>query len=146
MTCGPEPDRFDRMLVVLDGSAAGQRALRWSLALSGRLEAGLTALAVEGSLPRYAALAGEVDDERRRRDAKSQRLLDDACAQAEELEVDFMSERRAGRAAGAITRYAESHGHDLIVIGQQDCLLRRLIGSTAERVARRAHCPVVVIR
>lgn len=55
---------------------------------------------------------------------------------------------RTGRADRAIVGLAEELGADLIVIGTHPTgVLQRLLGgSTAERIARNAPCPVVVVR
>lgn len=47
-----------------------------------------------------------------------------------------------------ITEYAEQNGFDLIVLPShgRTGMKRLLIGSTAERVVRFAHCPVLVLR
>lgn len=53
-----------------------------------------------------------------------------------------------GDPAHAIAEYAEQNSADLIVIpshGRRG-LTRLLMGSTAERVVRLAHCPVLVLR
>ena len=53
----------------------------------------------------------------------------------------------AGHAAEIITHYAKAHGHDLIVVGHRGHFLGDyLLGSTADRVAHHAHCPVMVVR
>ncbi|PAY21168.1 universal stress protein UspA [Rhodopirellula sp. SM50] len=51
-------------------------------------------------------------------------------------------------AAHGITEYAEHHAFGLIVLPShgRTGMKRLLIGSTAERVARLAHCPVLVLR
>lgn len=53
-----------------------------------------------------------------------------------------------GDAAGTIARHARDHGFDLIVAGThgRTGLQRVLLGSVAEKVARHAPCPVLVVR
>jgi nucleotide-binding universal stress UspA family protein len=53
-----------------------------------------------------------------------------------------------GSPATEITKYAEEHDTDLIVLPShgRTGLARLMIGSVAERVVRLAHCPVLVIR
>lgn len=53
-----------------------------------------------------------------------------------------------GPPSETIVRYAEDHGHDLIVLGShgRTGLSRWLLGSVAEQVVRRASCPVLVVR
>ncbi|MFK7817339.1 MAG: universal stress protein [Planctomycetaceae bacterium] len=53
-----------------------------------------------------------------------------------------------GDAGTEITRYAEEQNADLIVIPSHGYhgMNRWLLGSTAERVIRHAHCPVYVLR
>jgi nucleotide-binding universal stress UspA family protein len=52
-----------------------------------------------------------------------------------------------GPPADTIVAYAREHGHDLIVIGShgRTGVSRWLLGSVAERVVRRATCPVLVV-
>lgn len=48
-----------------------------------------------------------------------------------------------------ILAYAESHGVNLIVMGSHgmtSLVEKIMVGSVAEKVVRRAHCPVVVVR
>ena len=61
--------------------------------------------------------------------------------------VDVSTDLVPGHAAEVITHYARAHGHDLIVIGHRGHFLGDyLLGSTADRVAHHAHCPVMVVR
>jgi universal stress protein F len=148
------PYRFTSVLVAIDGSVVAidgphyaSKALDCALSIAEALEADVTALAVEGRLPKYAASLGEVDEVKREKDAFFDRVLSDAVAVAATRGVDLATARVAGHAAQAISHYAKSHGHDLIVLGQRDHILRGyLLGSTADRVAHHAHCPVLIAR
>ena len=54
---------------------------------------------------------------------------------------------RPGHPAELISRVAEEGGYDLIVLGHRGHFVRdRLLGSTADRVAEHAPCPVMIVR
>ena len=111
------------------------------------LGARLTALAVEGGLPAYAATAGEVEEVKREKDEYFRGVLARARAASEARGVEVHTELVAGHAAELIAHYARAHAHDLIVIGHRGHILGDyLLGSTADRVAHHAHCPVMVVR
>jgi nucleotide-binding universal stress UspA family protein len=87
---------------------------------------------------------GEVDDTSRAdnaRKAMRQRL-------AETPEADATIDVIVGVPSHAIADYAKRIGADLIVIPShgRTGAMHVLIGSTAERVVRFAHCPVLVLR
>jgi len=141
------PYRFENVLVAIDGSEGAQRALDCAISLVERLGGSLTALAVEGRLPAYAATAGEVDEVKREKDEFFRRVIEDARRQAAGRGVQLRTELVPGHAAEVITHHARAHGHDLIVIGHRGHFLGDyLLGSTADRVAHHAHCPVIVVR
>jgi nucleotide-binding universal stress UspA family protein len=141
------PYQFDNVLVAIDGSEGADRALDCALSLVSRLGGRLTALAVEGKLPAYAASIGEVEEVKREKDSFFGNLLDEAKRQAQERGVDLSTDLVPGHAAEVIARYAKAHGHDLIVIGHRGHFLGDyLLGSTADRVTHHAHCPVMVVR
>jgi nucleotide-binding universal stress UspA family protein len=141
------PYQFDNVLVAIDGSDGAQRALDCAISLSECLGGRLTGLVVEGRLPAYAATAGEVEEVKREKDNFFQRVLEDARRQAAERGVELETDLVPGHAAEMITHYARAHGHDLIVIGHRGHFLGDyLLGSTADRVAHHAHCPVIVVR
>ena len=141
------PYVFDNVLVAIDGSEGAQRALDCALSLVERLGGKLTAVAVEGKLPAYAATAGKVDEVKQEKDRFFHRVLEEAESQARKRGVEMKAELVPGHAAEVISHYAKAHGHDLIVIGHKGHFLGDyLLGSTADRVAHHAHCPVIVVR
>jgi nucleotide-binding universal stress UspA family protein len=138
---------FDRILVAVDGSQGARRALAKAIELAVLTGATLTALAVEGPLPAYAATIGEMDEVRRRKDRFYSSVVEDARADAEAAGVDIDVELRPGHAADLITTFARDRGADLIVVGHRGHVLGdHLLGSTADRVAHRAHCPVIIVK
>ena len=133
------PYEFTSVLVALDGSEGAAKALDCALSICSAVGARLTAVAVEGKLPAYAASLGEVDEVKREKDTYYRRVLNDAG----ELKTDLVP----GHPAEVIAHYARAHGHDLIVVGHRGHFLGDyLLGSTADRVAHHAHCPVMVVR
>jgi nucleotide-binding universal stress UspA family protein len=141
------PYDFKRVLVAVDGSEGSEKALDCAISICKALDAILTALAVEGKLPAYAASLGEVDEVKAEKDQYFNRVLERAKATASDHGVPIETELVPGHAAEAISHYARAHGHDLIVIGHRGHFLGDyLLGSTADRVAHHAHCPVMVVR
>ena len=141
------PYDFTNVLVPVDGSEGSDKALDCALSICAALGARLTALAVEGRLPAYAATAGEVDEVKREKDEFFRGVLESARETSVTRGVEVSAELIAGHAAEVITHYARAHAHDLIVIGHRGHFLGDyLLGSTADRVAHHAHCPVMVVR
>ena len=138
---------FERILVAIDGSDASNRAFAKALELVTVTGASLTALAIEGPLPVYAATIGEVDEVKREKDAFFQSLAGRAREQAAAAGLELEVVVRAGHAAEVISSFATEHGYDLIVLGHKGHFLRdHLLGSTADRVAEHATCPVMIVR
>jgi nucleotide-binding universal stress UspA family protein len=138
---------FENLLVAVDGSEASNRALDKALELAQLTGASITALAVEGPLPAYAATIGEVDEVKREKDLFFGRLADDVRRRAEGLGIAVDVEVRAGHAAELITSVAREKRVDLVVLGHRGHFLRdHLLGSTADRVAEHAECPVMIVR
>jgi nucleotide-binding universal stress UspA family protein len=141
------PYEFTNVLVALDGSEGARKALDCALSICAAVGARLTALAVEGKLPAYVASLGEVDEVKREKDEYFRGVLADAIEQARTRGVEINTDLVPGHAAEVITHYAHAHGHDLVVIGHRGHFLGDyLLGSTADRVAHRAYCPVMVVR
>lgn len=138
---------FERVLVAIDGSEWSDHAFAKALELAALAGAKLTALAVEGPLPAYAATIGEVEEVKREKDAFFRALAAAAQSRGEQAGVDIDVEVRPGHPADVISRVAEEGSYDLIVLGHRGHFVRdRLLGSTADRVAEQAHCPVMIVR
>jgi len=138
---------FERILVAIDGSECSNRAFAKALELAALANAHITALAVEGPLPAYAATVGEVDEVKREKDTFFRALAAQARLEGENAGIEIDVDVRPGHAAELITRVAEEGGYDLVVLGHRGHFVRdRLLGSTADRVAEHAHCPVMIVR
>jgi len=138
---------FKRILVAIDGSESSDRALAKAIELAQLAHATLTALAIEGPLPAYAATIGEVDEVKREKDLFFNALAATAKEQAERAGIDIDVEVRPGHAAEVISDFAGTGGYDLVVLGHRGHFLRdHLLGSTADRVAEHAPCPAMIVR
>ena len=138
---------FDKILVAIDGSDCSNHAFATALELAELTHATLTALAVEGPLPAYAATVGEVEEVKREKDSFFSSLAATAREQAQRAGVDLKVEMRPGHPADLISRFAQEGGFDLIILGHRGHFVRdRLLGSTADRVAENAPCPVMIVR
>jgi nucleotide-binding universal stress UspA family protein len=138
---------FAKILAAVDGSEASDRALDKALELAEVTGARLTALAVEGPLPAYAATVGEVEEVRREKDAFFEGLLAATRERAEAAGVELELVLRAGHAAELIGRVATEIDADLIVLGHRGHFVRdHVLGSTADRVSEHATCPVMIVR
>jgi nucleotide-binding universal stress UspA family protein len=138
---------FKRILAAIDGSDCSTRAFAKALELAELTNAHLTALAIEGPLPAYAATIGEVEEVKREKDRYFNALAAAARTQAEMAGVEIDVEVPPGHAAELISRYAAEGGYDLVVLGHRGHFVRNhLLGSTADRVAEHAPCPVMIVR
>jgi len=138
---------FARILVAIDGSQGAGRALSKALELARLTGATVTALTIEGPLPAYAATIGEVDEVKRQKDAFFATVAEAAREQAEAAGVAIEVEVRAGHAAELITAFARDHAADLVVVGHKGHFLQDyVLGSTADRVAHHAPCPVMIVK
>lgn len=139
----------DRILVPIDGSERSEEALEY--AFETFPDASITAFhAVEvggGDLGTFSAMTGDLPDdasETQRSDA----ILEAAHERGREHGADVETERGRGRPDHLIVARAEEDDFDLIVIGShgRDGMARVLLGSVAEKVARRSPIPVLVVR
>jgi nucleotide-binding universal stress UspA family protein len=74
--------------------------------------------------------------------------LEDAARFAGEHGVSPKTEIRVGHPSGQLLAAARAENADLLIIGhsKHPALRNRVIGSTAERVARHSFCPVLIAR
>lgn len=141
------------VLAVTDFSEASDEALRQANGYARLTGARLTVLHVvpdfrpanplipDGS-SRDAGV--ELEIEKRALDDLAERVRDVTGRLRQDAEIAV----RAGKVEVAVVRYAEENAVDVIVVGAtgRTGLQRLLLGSTAERVVRHAHCSVLVAR
>jgi nucleotide-binding universal stress UspA family protein len=143
---GRRHSQFKKILIGYDGSVQADKATECALALAQSLDSKVLLFAV--ARPPEPATMVEVDA-----------MLDDArehfeeqfkkiAQRAKDLEVEFETAIAVGHPVEQIVHRAETDHVDLIVLGRRgkSRFEKMLVGSTAEKVLRYAHCPVMVVR
>lgn len=137
---------FQRVLVVLEGTTGLGHAFTHATELARTVDATLYALGVQGRLPAYAATVGEVDDVKREKDRFFAKVEASVRERAEAAGINVVVDVRAGPVVDVITRYAQAHAVDVIVVEHRGHIFGDyLLGSTADRVAHHAPCPVLIV-
>ena len=145
--------KLDRILVPTDFSDFSRPAMQYGCAIAARFSAELHLLHVVPDpamlVPEAAAFSVETMQ------AQSESLVKDAQATLHALPPDgwenekpIVREVRVGAAFMEIIDYAREHSIDLIVIGThgRSGLMHILMGSVAERIVRKASCPVLTVK
>jgi len=142
----------DRILVPFDESEQARTALEHALTthpdaevvvlnVIDLMDAGYSA-PFDGGLPGYWEEWYEQEEQ------TAEDLLARAQEIADEYGAELETEVVVGRPARSINEYADENDIDQILIGShgRTGVSRILLGSVAEAVVRRAHCPVTVVR
>lgn len=139
-------DTTHLIVVGVDGSEGGQRALHWAVAEAahrGSAVQAVTSWRWDGleTLPPVAYSA----EEERQRAADILRRAIDTLGPTERAGVPISEEVVEGRAADALT--AAARGADLLVLGSHghSRVWHTVLGSVGEECVRKATCPVVVV-
>lgn len=134
---------FTRILAAIDFSAPSDAALAHARALAVAFDARLHLLHV---LPNVS-LRAVVTDPRDRESAVVNQMLDRVADGGGPWRRPVAAVERSDDPADEIVRYARTHEIDLIVIGTHGRrgVAHALMGSVAERVVRRAACPVIAV-
>jgi nucleotide-binding universal stress UspA family protein len=141
-----------KILVPTDFSEAADAALRYAAALPLAERPEITILYVY-QLPAYFFPDGSVVLSAPDMVEKLMTQIETSLARAANLAsaagaVDPRVQSVNGVASTEIVRFAEENGFDLIVMGTHGHtgLAHVLLGSVAEKVVRKAHCPVLTVR
>jgi len=143
---GRRHSQFKKILIGYDGSAQSDRATESALALAQSLDAKALLFAV--ARPPEPATIVEVDamldDAREHFEQQFKKIIQ----RAKDLGVELQTDIAVGHPVEQIVHRAEIDHVDLIVLGRRgrSRFEKMLVGSTAEKVLRYAHCPVMVVR
>jgi nucleotide-binding universal stress UspA family protein len=143
---GRRHSQFKKILIAYDGSAQADKATESALGLAQSLDARVLLFAV--ARPPEPATMVEVDamldDAREHFEVQFRKI----AQHAKDLDVELQTDIAVGHPVEQIVHRAETDHVDLIVLGRRgkSRWKKMLVGSTAEKVLRYAHCPVMVVR
>jgi nucleotide-binding universal stress UspA family protein len=139
---------YDEILLPTDGSSGTVEALEHALTIATEKGARVHVLYVVESRLYRAADEGTTAEVRRSLEEEGDRALDEARVRVAEAGLDCVTERREGIPEKVITAYADEADVDLVVMGthgQAGPERVASLGSTTERVVKRADQPVLVV-
>lgn len=134
------------VVVGVDGSENGARALRWAAELVAQTGGRLVVVHVFEPLAHLGELEPPIDFAAMEAAAR-RRLGEDWCAPCATLGVDYTTRVMEGEPADALIAAAGEEQADLIVVGSRGLSgVRKLFaGSTSTKLLHRTNRPVVVI-
>lgn len=139
--------QLNSILVPLDGSPLSELALPWATDLAQRYGAQLILFRV-GLTPEVWSLQDAPEMDARMDELETQCMKYLAEVQVRITAVPVKSEYGVGNATQRIVERSNQPDVSLVVMNShgRDGLTRWMIGSVAEKVARHAGCPVLLIR
>jgi nucleotide-binding universal stress UspA family protein len=143
---GRRHSQFKKILIGYDGSVQAEKATESALELARSLDSKVLLFAV--ARPPEPATMVEVDamldDAREHFEEQFKKII----LRAKDLDVELQTDIAVGHPVEQIVHRAETDHVDLIVLGRRGKSRweKMLVGSTAEKVLRYAHCPVMVVR
>ena len=140
------------VLVPVDDSEQAKKAI--DFAVEEHADARITALNIIDPSDFYAATGIEggamanYEQIRENHENRAKQILENARERAAEQGVEIETDHVLGGVSRTIIEYAEEHDVDHVVIGShgRTGASRILLGSVAERVARRSPVPVTIVR
>jgi len=139
---------FHKILVAYDGSDGAKRALRAGIDLAKRYGAELHSIAVVEKLPHFAATVGEVKEAVRELTTRYEWISQEAVRVAKDQGIELHPKVQPGHEVEAVVNYAREGKFDLLVIGfaGHSHAFGRVMGGTAQNLARLTPCPVLIAK
>ncbi|ADD07365.1 UspA domain protein (plasmid) [Natrialba magadii ATCC 43099] len=136
------------VLIPVDGSAQADAALAYALeTFPDATHTVFHALSLPFDRPRSAVEGTYLEAILTDREERAEAVFESATTIADELGPSIETATADGKPAQSILEYAETNGCDQIVLGAHGRSLRaRLLGSVAERVARRSPRTVTLVQ
>lgn len=138
---------FKKILLGYDGSEHAKKALAKAIELAKICNSELILLSV-GTIPAYAETISEIEEAKEQALNYYEKIQKEILDRARKENLKLVPLIRFGKPAEAIVNTAEELKVDLIIVGagEHPYLVRRILGSTADRVVDSASCSVLVVR
>ncbi len=139
---------FESILVAVDGSEHGQRAVKVAAELARAVHAkNLRLVAVYDAVPSYLG-EPNLSQAIAARSAAAEKILDMAEKLVGTVPARVHREVLEGQVAEAILEVADTRKSDMIVMGSRGLgrLEGALLGSNTQKVVNHAACPVLIVR
>lgn len=136
------------VLVAYDGSAPARKAVRYAFDSHADEEIVLLRVVELADSFTDAGINILQDMIRDREDEATEQLREDIDDLIDADTVDFRAETVTGDPARAVVEYAEDHDVDHVIVGShgRSGVSRVLLGSVAEKIARRSPVSVTIVR
>jgi nucleotide-binding universal stress UspA family protein len=136
---------FERILLAVDGSDESREAIRTAIELAKTVKGEILVVHVHAK-----DIGFQVKDDTESR-LEAQMLIEAACDIVKKADVPVVGDLRSARTtkvADEVIAAAGDFAADCIVVGSRGCgpLTEVFLGSVANQVVHRAHCPVLVAR
>jgi len=139
---------YRKILVAYDGSEGAKRALRTGIDIAKRYGAELHSIAVVEKLPHFAATVGEVKEALRELTTRYEWISQEAARVAKDQGVELRTKVQPGHEVEAVVDYTREGKFDLLIIGfsGHSHAFGRVMGGTAQNLARLSPCTVMIVK
>ncbi|MBU8691094.1 universal stress protein [Priestia megaterium] len=134
---------YQKILLAVDGSEHSKRAAKHAIKIASLVPGAKVEIisAIDLSKVKTEVLHGELKQKR-------QQALEEIKSMFEKENVSHELKIERGDPGPTIVSYANKHKFDLVVIGSRglSSLQEMVLGSVSHKVAKRVHCPVMIIK
>lgn len=140
--------RLQNLLVPTDFSASSENALRYAVAFADQFGSALHMLHVIGHPAEFGFHGVPIAELHAEAEAKALKKMNEHKGLWSDYNFPVHCEVRVGTPFVEIVRYAKAQNTDLVILGThgRGKIAHTLLGSVAERVVRKAPCPVLTVR
>jgi nucleotide-binding universal stress UspA family protein len=140
---------FNRILVAVDGSQMGEKALKSALLLAKERYSKVGVIHVKKNVNVTEAMTKEtVDEIHEAMKKEGDELLHHVESIADEKDIEIESHLVMGDPAIQIVKMADEGNYQVIVMGSRGlgAIKGLMLGSVSHKVSQLSHCPVLIVK